>query len=178
MLLSSYSAPTGSAEYQLCVTMLLTSYSAPSDSTEYQLCFTMLLSFCRPPTGSTEYQLRQVHRCTEVDNKEIFSLFDDQPSLRLDRNCQQVRPPAKIQRQLSQIHRRIVTFSNYNNGYVSKQSLNKTSSCLIRTECRPRFSAHKRDSSGKELALIKTCIWQTAVNRISPTRQSISFSYY
>ena len=96
MLLSSYSAPTGSTEYQLRVTMLLLSYSAPTGNTEYQLCVTMLLSSYSAPTGSTKYQLCQVHRCTEVDNKESCSISTYQPTLRLDRHQQQVRPRAKI----------------------------------------------------------------------------------
>ena len=115
MSFSSYNAPSGSTEYQLCITMMLSSFSAPSDSNEYQLCFTMLFSSCSEPTGSTEYELRQVHKCTEVDNKESFSFPDDQPSIRMDRNREQVRPGAKTQRQLSQIHRRIVKVSTCNN---------------------------------------------------------------
>ena len=94
MFFSSYNAPSGSNEYQLCVTMLLSSFSAPSGSNEYQLCVTILFSPCSEPTGSTEYQLHQVHRCTEVDNKESVSLPDGKPSLRLDRNRGQVRPRA------------------------------------------------------------------------------------
>lgn len=150
MLFSCYSAHSGSTAYQLCVTKLLSSYSAPSGSNDYQLCITMLLSSCSAPTGSTEYQLRQVHRCTEVDNKESFSLSDDQPSLRLDRNRQQVRPRAKTPRHISQIHRRRVKFSTYNNEYVSKPPLNELSSCLISTETGPRFRVCPCGSTGEE----------------------------
>jgi len=128
MLFSSYSAPSGSTEYQLCVTMLLSTFSAPSGSNEYQICVTMFFSSCSAPTGSTEYQLRQVHSCTEVDNKESFSFPDGQPSLRLGRNREQVRPRAKTPRQLSQIHRRIAKFSTCNNEYVLKRPLNEVSS--------------------------------------------------
>ena len=151
MLLSSYSAPTGRTAYQLCVTTLLSSYSAP--------------------TGSTEYQLRQVHRCTEVDSKESFWLSDDQPSLRLDRNRQKVRPRRKIPRQLSEILRS-VNFSNCNNEYVSKQSLNEISSYLISTETRPPFRAYPCDNAGEENGAKKTCIYQTSVNTIPPVPQS------
>jgi hypothetical protein len=178
MLLSSSSAPTGSTAYQLCVKSysLLTAHLPEALNTNWVL---QCCSFtCSAPTRSTEYQLRQVHRCTEVDNKESFQISDYQPTLRLGRHHQQVRPRAKIPREFPQILRRRVKSCNSNDDYGSKQSLHELSSCFLSAETEPRLHAYPCESSGEKMALKKSSIWQTSAYNYANTTKLLSLSYY